>query len=266
MMKTITSRDNPGYKALKTLAEDHRQQRRQGVALLDGVHLVEACCDKLGPAAILRLIVSEQGAGQPEVQRLCSRLQSVETWLLRDNLFRALSEVVSPVGILALIRQPETSSSNLAPGASCVLLDAVQDAGNVGSILRTAAAAGFHDVFLGPGCAGAWTPRVLRAAQGAHFSLCLREQADLAAVMADFSGLTLAATAHGKQSIPLYHIDLHGPLAWLFGSEGQGISPHLEAAARIRAVIPLATGCESLNVAAAAAICLFESNRQRLAE
>lgn len=258
-MKHIASRDNPGFKTLKSLAEDAREQRRQGLALLDGVHLVQACRDKQGMP--LRIVLSEHGAGQPEVQALLASMPGVDTWLLRDSLFRQLSEVASPVGVLALIAIPESPAAGVAPGASCVLLDGVQDAGNVGSIMRSAAAAGIGDVFLGPGCAGAWTPRVLRAAQGAHFDLRIREHADLAHVMRAFGGISVAASAHGAE--PLYRLALDGAVAWLFGSEGRGISAELEAAATRRAIIPMAAGSESLNVAAAAAVCLFEQVRQR---
>jgi TrmH family RNA methyltransferase len=141
------------------------------------------------------------------------------------------------------------------------LLDAVQDAGNVGTLLRTAAAAGVRDVLLGPGCAGVWTPRVLRAAQGAHFGLRIREQVDLADFLENYPGNSVATVARAGQS--LYALDLKSPAAWLFGNEGSGLAPALIAAARTRATIPLAAGTESLNVAAAAAICLFEMRRQR---
>ena len=258
-MKQIVSRDNPGFKALKSLAGDTREQRRQGLTLLDGIHLLESYRDKVG--APERLIVSEHGLTQPEVRALCVSLPGVEPLLLRDSLFAQLSEVATPVGILAVIHIPAAPDMAATVRGSCMLLDGLQDAGNVGSILRSAAAAGVADIFLGPGCASAWSPRVLRAAQGAHFDLRIREQADLAVVMQAFSGVTVAATAHGAE--PLYRLDLTGDVAWLFGSEGRGIAPQLEAAAGKRAIIPMASGSESLNVAASAAICLFEQVRQK---
>lgn len=254
-MKRIASRDNPTYKALKALATDAREQRRSGRALLEGVHLVVACRDKIGPPE--RLVVSERAATQVEIAAICASMPGVETLLLRDDLFDALSGLATPPGIFAEIRIPDVSAER---AGSCVLLDGVQDAGNVGSILRSAAAAGIADVFLGSGCAGAWTPRVLRAAQGAHFDLRIREHADLAAVLAAFSGLKVAAVAGGNAF--LYGLDLRGDVAWLFGNEGGGISPQLETAADIRACVPMASGSESLNVAAAAAVCFFEKVRQ----
>jgi TrmH family RNA methyltransferase len=120
---------------------------------------------------------------------------------------------------------------------------------------------GVRNVLLGSGCAGAWTARVLRGGQGAHFSLAIREQVDLPAALAGSAATPVATVAHGGMS--LYELDLGGPLFWLVGNEGAGLSAELVAAAKVRATIPLAAGTESLNVAAATAVCLFEANRQR---
>lgn len=258
-MKHITSRDNPTFKAWRVLAEHTRVQRRQGQTLLDGIHLVSAYRDKIGRPR--QLIISEQGAGHTEIQALCHSLADVDTWLLRDNLFSQLTDTVSPVGVLALVDIPDSQRRAHADASSWVLLDAVQDAGNVGSILRTAAAAGIANVLLGPGCAAAWSARVLRAAQGAHFDLHIEEQVDLAGFLGASPLMSVAASAHATRT--LYQLDLQAPLVWLFGNEGQGIRPALEALVRQRARIPLMPACESLNVAAAAAICLFEEVRQK---
>lgn len=258
-MKTITSRDNPTFKLLRQLADDSRQQRRTGRTLIDGPHLVEAYRTRIGLPAMI--IVSESGLAVAEVARLIGSHQGLEPLLLRDALFRELSGTASPVGILAVIDIPAEPAGGIEGG--CVLLEGVQDSGNVGAILRSAAAAGIRDVILGPGCAGAWTPRVLRAAQGAHFHLRIREQAALAAIIRGYRGRTLAAVAHG--GAPLYPMDLRGDIAWLFGSEGQGVSADLLSLAGAAVTIPLVGDNESLNVAAAAAVCLFEAMRQRIA-
>jgi TrmH family RNA methyltransferase len=102
----------------------------------------------------------------------------------------------------------------------------------------------------------------LRAGQGAHFSLAIREQVDLVAALAGGSVTTIATVARGGAS--LYELDLTGPIIWLVGNEGAGLTPELAAVAKVRATIPLANGTESLNVAAATAVCLFEAKRQRL--
>lgn len=251
----IASRQNPRFKELRALVED---PRRHGAALADGIHLVAACLDRT--VTIKLLVTSESGSRNMEVAGLVARAANIDRLQLSDVLYRELTGIGAPTGIAAVIPIPQPGDG--PPRGDAVLLDAVQDAGNVGAILRTAAAAGIRDILLGPGCAGAWTMKVLRAAQGAHFSLSIREQADLGAALAGCSGLSIATVAGGGAEV--FDADLSGPVCWLFGNEGAGLSPALLAAARLRATIPLATGTESLNVAAAAAICLFEARRQRL--
>lgn len=256
-MKTITSRDNPTFKSLRALIGSARRQREAGYTVLEGAHLASAALDHgVSPDLV---VVSEGALTDAEVAGLLMRLCTVETLCLSDVLFRSLSELATPPGILVRIAVPPEPTLPVVD--DCLLLDAVQDAGNVGALLRTAAAAGVRDVLLGPGCAGAWTVRVLRAAQGAHFGLRIRERVDLATFLKSYPGQSLAAVAHEGQS--LYSLDLRPPIAWLFGNEGAGIAPALLAAARRRVTIPLAAGSESLNVAAAAAVCLFEMRRQR---
>jgi TrmH family RNA methyltransferase len=258
-MKFIASRDNPTFKALRLLAKDSREQQRQGRAVLDGPHLVAAYRERVGAPELL--VVSESGARHDEIQALLGAHAGVETLLLRDGLFGEIAGVASPVGVLAVIAVPAEAP---APAdSSCVVLEGVQDAGNVGTILRTAAAAGIAEVVLGPGCAGAWTMRVLRAAQGAHFGLSIRQHGDLVALVRGYAGLSVATLAAG--GTPLYELDLRGPVMWILGNEGAGVSPELAAAARTGATIPMAAGNESLNVGAAAAVCLFEQARQRTA-
>jgi TrmH family RNA methyltransferase len=256
-MKRIESRANARFKSLLALAGDAREQRQAGLTLIDGPHLVGVYSDKVGPLDCL--LVSDTGLERAEIAHLVQTIRSGELLLLRDTLFRELSGVAAPSGIAAVIRIPPEPQA--APLGNCVLLDSVQDAGNVGSILRSAAAAGIADVLLGPGCAGAWTPRVLRAGQGAHFGLRLRERCDLQSLLSTHAGTSIATVARDGTS--LYELDLASqPVAWIFGSEGAGISAALLGLARQRAVIPMAPGCESLNVAAAAAVCLFEGVRQ----
>ena len=257
--KVITSRDNPAVKALRALAADSREQRRLGRTVLDGPHLVAAYVERMGTPE--RLVVSESGLRNAEIGRLLE-VAAAEVLTVPDSLFRELAGMVEPVGLLAVIAIPEPPATQ--PTGNCVLLDAVQDAGNVGTILRTAAAAGIRDIALGPGCAGAWTPKVLRAAQGAHFCLRIREPVSLPGLIEQRRETVVAAVAQGGRS--LYEEDLSGEVAWLFGNEGSGISPSLMTMAGHTVTIPMAAGSESLNVAAAAAVCMFEGVRQRLAD
>lgn len=129
-------------------------------------------------------------------------------------------------------------------------------------MMRSAAAAGIRHILFSKNCADAWSPKVLRAGMGAHFALHLHECADLAHWLNTWRGQSIATALH-PDSRPLYTLDLRGDTAWLFGNEGAGLSAALQQQASTRAVIPMAGQTESLNVAAAAAVCLFEQVRQR---
>lgn len=253
-VRHISSRDNPTFKELRALADD---PRKQGRALLDGIHLVEECYSR--GVQWRQLLVSESGLRNPEIEALLKAVAGIDCVVMQDRMFRDISSLDTPTGIAAVIEIPPVPSGEIHGDA--LILDAVQDAGNVGTLLRTAAAAGVRDVVLGRGCAGAWTSRVLRAAQGAHFSLAIHERADLNAVLAGCSATTVATLAHGGTS--LYELELTGPIVWLVGNEGSGLAPEYIAAADVRATIPLANRSESLNVAAATAVCMFELVRQR---
>lgn len=253
-MALIASRQNPRFKALRALAAE---PHRNGQALADGIHLVSVCLER--QVAIALMLASESGLRNREIGELLARAKGIEIVTLSDALYREITGISSPTGIAAVIGIPPATDE--PPHGDAVLLEGVQDAGNVGAILRTAAAAGVGNILLGPGCAGAWTPRVLRAGQGAHFSLAIREQADLAGTLAAGQATAIATVAHGGRN--LYETDLGCPIYWLVGNEGSGLSAPLAQAAKLRITIPLADGAESLNVAAAAAICLFEARRQR---
>ena len=259
-MKAITSRDNPLIKRLHALAHSARDRRQLGETVLDGAHLVEAAVAARWP--LKAIVCAESGLMPPEHQRLLGAIAAdVPRYQLPDTLFRHVSPVDTPSGLLAIIDLPQSAAP--APLTdSVVVLDAVQDPGNLGTILRTAAAAGIGRVLLGAGCAQAWSPRVLRAGMGAHFVLAIEDGIDACARLQGYPGRCLA-TALGEGACSLHALDLRGPVAWLFGAEGQGLSPALLARADQRVIIPMAAGVESLNVGAAVAVCLFEQARQQ---
>ncbi|HMW16443.1 MAG TPA: RNA methyltransferase [Accumulibacter sp.] len=257
-MKFLTSRDNPHFKALRKLVHRGQQRRQSGLAVLDGLHLVESCCQHCSSPS--EVIVSESGARREEIVAwLAAAGPSMRIVSLTDALFNELSVVDTPSGIMAVIQPPTPSPLDIA--ADCLLLDGIQDPGNLGSMLRSAAAAGFSQVLLSDDCAQAWSPKTLRAAMGAHFVLSIHETVDLPAFMARYRGQMLATASAAAQN--LFAADLGTPLAWIFGSEGQGIRPAVLAASSGQIRIPMSAAMESLNVAAAAAICLFETCRQR---
>ncbi len=256
-MKFITSHDNPFFKELKKLAGSARQRKKTGQALLDGVHLVQAC---LGAGLLPQhLLVNPAAGNDREIAALLERFPRLPVTQLDDALFAELSELKSPSGILAVIEQPQPAVS-AAHSRFALLLEEIQDPGNVGSMIRSAAAAGCDAVFLSGGCADAWSPKVMRAAMGGHFALSIRESADLLAVAAEFRGKIFAAALRAETS--LYGCALRGNIAFAIGNEGAGLSEALLGVAHPFA-IPMPGHVESLNAAAAAAVCLFESVRQR---
>ncbi len=257
-MKSIRSRDNPFYKELAKLSGSARQRSKTGQSLLDGAHLLAACLDSgKRPQHILLNTAALRDA---EIAGLMQRMQGVPVTQLDDSLFAELSELKTPSGILALIGIPRPAAV-VTQSRFALLLEDIRDPGNLGSMLRSAAAAGCEAVYLSRGCADAWSPKVLRAAMGGHFVVDIHEDADLADIAARFNGVTFAATLQARDS--LYAHDYTGNVAFAFGNEGAGLSVQLVEAVHHAILIPMSGKVESLNAAAAAAVCLFEAARQR---
>ncbi|MCC6915689.1 MAG: RNA methyltransferase [Nitrosomonas sp.] len=262
-MRHITSREHPLFRKLLRLQHSARKRRDESLALLDGVHLLQACLAS-GHVPEL-LIVSESGRQHPEIDRLLihadQALKETDSLMLSDALFSRISPVKTPVGILALIHIPQyTFTADSRQCDFCILLEDIQDPGNLGSILRSAAAAGVKAVYLSSGCADSWSPKTLRAGMGAHFSLRIHENTDLVQVARQFDGNVVATALDNAGN--LYRTDLQGAVMFVFGNEGGGVSRALLDVTHQRVMIPMPGGAESLNVAAAAAICLFEKVRQ----
>lgn len=256
-MKIITSADNPRFKTLLELQQSSRTRRKAGLSLLDGVHLLKAYRDNLGPPEYIA--VSRTGLENPEIADLLRSLQAIEVFALSDALFGRLSSLATPTGIMAAVKTPRASAMPQNPGP-CILLEDIQDPGNLGSILRSAAAAGVHQVFLSRHSVHGWSPRVLRAGMGAHFMLSIFENVDLAGFIRNYRGRVIAASGNARHS--LFSADLTGNVGLLLGNEGNGLSRELLRLAHQTVAIPMPGKTESLNVAAAAAVCLFERVRQ----
>lgn len=258
-MKHLTSRDNPLVRELRQLATSSRERRKLGRTLLDGVHLVDTWLQQVGLPRIL--VVAESARDKAEVMALAQRVPPDRCVLLTDALFAQASPVETPAGVLAVVDIPPLTGRQSLRN-DCVVLEAIQDAGNLGTILRACAAAGVVDVALTQGCVHVWSPKVLRAAQGAHTGLRLIENAEPALLLQGFPGAVLATRLDARNS--LFASDLRGPVAWLFGNEGAGLSADLTALATSAVRIPMPGAVESLNVAMAATVCLFEQVRQKL--
>jgi len=256
-VKHITSPDNPFYKELLKLASSARQRGKAGQTLLDGVHLLAAYL--ASGQQPLHLILTAAALHDAEINALLKKLPEVPQTQLDDSLFAGLTELKTVSGVLALISIP-LSEPQPQMGNFSLLLENIQDPGNLGSMLRSAAAAGCDAVILSKGCADAWSPKVLRAAMGGHFVLKLHEHADLPGIAKVFDGTIYAAALSAKDS--LYEINLRGRIAFAVGNEGAGLSQALLNCAK-SFIIPMPGNVESLNAAAAAAVCLFEAVRQR---
>ena len=259
--RPISSRDNPQYKLLRQLATSSQARRKQAKTLLDGVHLCQAWLQHRGQPELC--VVGESASSHPEVSKIlkeCAAL-GADCVALPDGLFAALSQVEQGVALMFVVGTPTTKLIT-SLDQSCVLIDAIQDPGNLGSILRTSAAAGIKQVICSEGSVFAWSPKVLRAGMGAHFQLDIVEYADLQQLITTSTVPVYATDSHAQKTI--YQMNLTQPCAWLFGNEGQGISELLLSCVTERLTIPQQAGVESLNVASAAAVCLFEQKRQCL--
>ncbi|MEM5276945.1 RNA methyltransferase [Cupriavidus taiwanensis] len=259
-MKHVTSRDNALFKHLKALAGSTHQRRKAGQSLLDGVHLAQAYVAARGQP--VTCVVSERHYDHAEVAPLLAQVDSERVVVLADALFTQISGVVNGIDLMLVI---ETPAGRLPARIEqdCIILDGVQDAGNVGSILRSAAAAGIRDAFLATGCAFAWSVKTLRAGMGANFHLNIVEHCTLEALAPRLAIPLLATSSHAESAV--FDTDLRGPVAWVVGNEGAGVSEGWMAHVTRKVGIPQPGGMESLNVAAATAICLFEAVRQRRA-
>ena len=255
-MTSIASSDNPRLRRWQRLARDAGARRSEKSALIEGAHLVAACIDSR--TALKCLIVSKSGAQRQEVAALSERWGKTPV-VLADGLFRLIADTETPAGIAAEIAIPG-AMPELASAGACVFLEGIQDAGNVGTILRSACAFGIRHAVLGPGCADAWSPKVLRAGMGAHFAMAILENADLADAIGRFGGKLVCTAPSG--GVALAAADLSGRIGWLLGAEGRGVSDALAACAALKVTIPMPGGAESLNVAAAAAICFYELSRR----
>lgn len=250
----IGSRENALLATVRRLNATPDAYRKLGLVWLEGDHLLRAAHARGQP--LQELLVAASHEHDDALQGLLQAASRVR--VVDDALWPGIGALSSKAPVAGLIAWPGPVSP--LGGRRSVVLDRLQDAGNVGSILRSAAAFGIEQVVALRGCAALWSPKVVRAAMGAHFALHLVESADAAALDALQVPL-LATSPHAAASLVQAQWD--EPCAWLFGHEGQGVAPQLLARCALQLSIPQPGGEESLNVAAAAAVCLYESARRR---
>jgi TrmH family RNA methyltransferase len=245
----ITSRENPLLKELRKVAQDNTAYRKAGRFWVEGDHLCSAALQR-GLKPSVAVFTNDFWPLAP-VQYAQSAIKSI---VIPVQLFRELSGLESPAGVGFVLDLP--TEATLLPDVATVILDRVQDAGNVGSILRSAGAFGFRQVVALKGSAAMWSPKVLRAGMGAHFGLRLIEGLNLDDLQSLQVPIVVTSSHQGEL---IQKLRLPPTSAWAFGHEGQGVSPELMARATVHVRIGQPGGEESLNVAAAAAICLHAS-------
>ena len=250
----VSSRDNPLIKELRKLSQDSTAYRKQGRVWLEGDHLCRAALLRGQKPALAVFSESYWPAAQQEWVQV-----AIKNIVIPDALLPEISGLESPARMGFVIELPAALS--IQPDTASVILDRVQDAGNVGSILRSAAAFGFGQVIALKGTAALWSPKVLRAGMGAHFGLRLVEGLEAFALAELTVPIVVTSSHHGSFLHQLMAENkLPMPCAWAMGHEGQGVGEELMAKAALKVRIDQPGGEESLNVAAAAAICLYASS------
>jgi TrmH family RNA methyltransferase len=255
------SLSNRRRKAIASLTR-RRHRRRHDQTIVEGRRAIEAALD--GEAPLVDCVVTDEALDAPEIQRLLDRMP-VPVFVTDADTMAHLTDVATPQGIVAVVERrlaaPDTLPERLGPDATLLLLDGVQDPGNVGTLLRTAAWFGAGAVAAGPGTAGLYGPKVMRAATGGHWALQLTRT--------DAPGALLDRLRRAGWS--LYGADLQGtradawtpnrPSALALGSEAHGLSPAVLDRLDTTVAIPGAPrrpAAESLNVSVAGGILVYE--------
>ncbi|OOR90018.1 TrmH family RNA methyltransferase [Moraxella bovis] len=251
----ITSKDNPLIKTAHALLTDPKKRKKLGQTVIEGTHLLDAYL-KAGKMPITT-IVSESGMTNTEIQSLLAKLNK-NPIIISDTLYKAIRTLGESLPIMAIIEMPSLIL-NQAIENDCLIINGIQDTGNLGTLLRTASATGFETVICTTGTAHAYNPKTMRAGMGANFSLHIYENVGIDEIF-DFVKVPMFATTSHADGL-IYHKDLTKPLALIMGHEGQGVDKIL-----LKECTPLTLpqyGQESLNVGVAGSVCLYEILRQR---
>lgn len=247
---SVTSRGNPLLVKVRKLIADAAFARREGLCWIEGEHLCRAALD--AGWVPLHALLTDEAWATAGAQALVSQVARVA--IVSKSLMATLSALESPSSVAFLMSLPPSPS--VQPDRPTLVLDRVQDPGNVGTMLRTAAAFGFKQVIALQGTVALWSPKVLRGGMGAHFSMRLIEHAE-ASTLLSLTVPWLGTNSHATEVLGQH--PLPWPCAWLVGHEGQGVNQKLLE--RCERVVRIAQpgGEESLNVAVAAAICMHAS-------
>lgn len=263
----IYSRDNALLKRIRQLqlagAKGQKARMEQQHAVLESIHVLQVW---VGDPRLVSLITSQAGESHAEITDLIHQhlelCPNTQVYWVDETLWSSISELEHAPQIMGLLSLPPDKPHSKIVTGDVLVLDAIQDAGNVGTMLRTALASNFKQIVTTVGTAHLWSPKVLRAAMGAHRHLKFYEGWSVHAVASNIEAPLITTTMDAQENLYAISKMLKEPVAWVFGNEGQGISADLLAQAKqIR--IPQNPEIESLNVATASAVCLYETLRVR---
>lgn len=260
MIDPITSVSNPRIKHFRSLLANRKDRRRERLFVIEGVRLVEEAI-RAGSELLTVVYDAEQLCATNRGDALLANVASSPTaFPASPEVIAAITDTVTPQGIVAIARWPELRSER---SGIQLVLDAVQDPGNVGTLLRSAEATGVTDVICMRGTADVYSPKVVRAAMGAHFRLPIMQDVawdDLDIALGPADNIYVA---DAEGSMPYYAADWRQPSVLIVGNEANGASDEARALATKVIAIPMVATVESLNAAVAGSVILFEAARQR---
>lgn len=248
-MEHLTSLKNPKVQSWRSL-KDRKGRKETGCFLVEGRKMVE---EALRSAFPVEAVLVDEG-------RLAelSLPGNVPVYALPEHVLAAVCDTKTPQGVAAVVRM----TNNAALGNRMVALDGVQDPGNVGTIIRTADAAGLDGVLLSAQCADAFSPKVLRATMGSVFRMGIRVTEDLPGELARLKQEGFSVLSSQLDGTPFYEREPVGErFCLVIGSEGNGVTPEVQQVATHRVKLPMRGGAESLNAAVAAGIMMYELMR-----
>ena len=255
----IASPQNPLVKEIRKLHES-KGRREKSLFLLEGTHLLEEACAQNHPLATVCCTLEWRQRHLQLWEKVCLQAQRVE--LVSDRVLEAIATTVKPDGAIATA--PRSAMQSISSATLGLALETVQDPGNLGTIIRTAPAAGADGLWVSKDSVDLDHPKVLRASAGAWFQLPMAVSTDLSTQVSHCQnqGMQILATMPDA-SLSYWEVDLQVPTLIVLGNEGAGLSEDLTNLANLQVRIPLCRGVESLNVAIAAALILYEAQRQR---
>lgn len=258
-MKIISSAQNQKYKELVQLSKKQSERNKHGKIILEGAHLAKEYLKTYGaPKLCVFTDKSLNNEEAVDIINACEDLGS-DLWQIAEGMYSKISPVVNGIGLILVADKPELKDIDYA--ANSIILENIQDPGNLGTIMRSASAAGIEQIICSRDCVSVYSPKVMRAGMGAHFRLNIIENRDLIEDVSLFEVPVVATSLEADKSI--YNEDLRNNIAWIFGNEGAGVSAEILKMADKKVIIPQANDLESLNVAMAATICAFEQMRQK---